>query len=64
MNPTLAELGEADLLHRLARFAPPGQLEDDTACLSSDPRPILVNTDVLVDGVHFSDATTSAADVG
>ena len=64
MNPTLAELGEADLLHRLARFAPPGQLEDDTACLSSDPRPILVNTDVLVDGVHFSDATTSAEDVG
>ena len=64
MNPTLAELGEADLLHRLARFAPPGQLDDDTACLSSDPRPILVNTDVLVDGVHFSDATTSAEDVG
>ena len=47
MTPTLAELGEAELLKRLARFAPPGQLDDDTACLGADPRPLLVNTDVL-----------------
>ena len=64
MTSTLAELGEAELLKRLARFAPPGQLDDDTACLASDTRPLLINTDVLVDGVHFSDATTEAADVG
>ena len=64
MTPTLAELGEAELLKRLARFAPPGQFDDDTACLGSDARPLLVNTDVLVDGIHFSDATTTAVDVG
>ena len=64
MTPTLAELGEAELLKRLARFAPPEQFDDDTACLGSDPRPLLVNTDVLVDGIHFSDATTDAHDVG
>ena len=64
MMPTLAELGEAELLKRLARFAPPGQFDDDTACLGSDARPLLVNTDVLVDGIHFSDATTTAVDVG
>ena len=64
MTVTLGELGEAELLRRLMRFAPPGQLSDDTAALGSDSRPLLVNTDVLVDGVHFSDATTSAADVG
>ena len=64
MTVTLGELGEAELLRRLVRFAPPGQLSDDTAALGSDSRPLLVNTDVLVDGVHFSDATTSAADVG
>ncbi len=64
MTVTLAELGEEELLRRLTRFARPGQLSDDTACLSSDTRPLLVNTDVLVDGVHFSDATTRAADVG
>ena len=64
MSPTLAELGEAELLRRLARFAPPGQLSDDTAALSADARPLLVNTDVLVEGVHFSDPTTTAMDVG
>ena len=61
---TLAELGEAELLQRLALFAPPGQLDDDTACLSPDPRSLIVNTDVLVDGIHFSDNTTSAEDAG
>ena len=64
MSPTLAELSEAELLKRLARFAPPDQLSDDTAALRADPRPLLVNTDVLVDGIHFSDATTTAMDVG
>ena len=64
MSPSLAELGEAELLQRLAIFAPPGQLNDDTACLKSDPRPLIVNTDVLVDGIHFSDRTTSADDAG
>ena len=61
---TLAELGEAELLQRLALFAPPGQLDDDTACLAPDPRSLIVNTDVLVDGIHFSDNTTSAEDAG
>ena len=64
MSPSLAELGEAELLRRLARFAPPGQLDDDTACLAPDPRALIVNTDVLVDGIHFSDHTTAAADAG
>ena len=58
MNETLAELGESELLRRLSRFAPPGQLNDDSAALGSDSRPMLVNTDVLVDGIHFSDAST------
>ena len=64
MSPTLAELSEAELLKRLARFAPPDQLSDDTAAIAADPRPLLINTDVLVDGIHFSDATTSPMDVG
>ena len=64
MTVTLAGLGEAELLRRLARFAPPGQLADDTCTLAADTRQLLVNTDVLVDGIHFSDRTTSPADVG
>lgn len=60
---TLASLGELKLIARLARFAPPGQFNDDAALLTCRGR-LVVNTDVLVDGVHFSDLTTVPAQVG
>jgi len=42
----------------------PGRAETGPhACLSSAGA-LVINTDVLVEGIHFSDATTSAADVG
>ena len=62
---TLADLGESELIRRLGAFAPPGQFADDGALLpATGSRPLVVNTDVLVEGLHFSDATTTAADVG
>lgn len=64
MTDTLQSLGEAELLRRLARFAPVGQLDDDTATLPTQSGPQLINTDVLVEGVHFSEGTTSPEDVG
>ena len=64
MTDTLQSLGETELLRRLAQFAPAGQLDDDTATLPTTTSPQLINTDVLVEGVHFSDATTSPEDVG
>ena len=64
MAETLQSLGESELLRRLARFAPPGQFDDDTATLAAQEQAHLVNTDLLVDGVHFSDTTTAAQDVG
>ena len=65
-GPCLAELGEWELIRRLARFAPQGQFEDDAALLAAPPagQALVVNTDVLVEGVHFSDSTTGPADVG
>ncbi len=62
---TLADLGEWELIRRLGAFAPPGQFADDGALLpAKGGGALVVNTDVLVDGLHFSDATTAAADVG
>ncbi|MFN9645005.1 MAG: AIR synthase related protein, partial [Cyanobacteriota bacterium] len=75
-GPTLAELGEWELIRRLGAFAPPGQFSDDAALLpgrngsttgrevEADPAVLVINTDVLVEGVHFSDATTGPGDVG
>jgi thiamine-monophosphate kinase len=69
---TLAELGEWELIRRLGAFAPAGQFADDAALLPASGAgggavadgDLVVNTDVLVEGLHFSDATTAAADVG
>ena len=64
---TLADLGELELIRRLGAFAPPGQFADDAALIAAGcagDRSLVVNTDVLVEGIHFSDATTGAADVG
>lgn len=59
------DLGEQGLLARLQRFCPAEIVGDDGALLTTQPGQFLVvTTDVLVDGVHFSDRTTSAEDVG
>jgi thiamine-monophosphate kinase len=72
-SETLADLGEWELIRRLGAFAPPGAFDDDAALLAAGAggesapgsgRTLVVNTDVLVEGLHFSDATTAAADVG
>lgn len=65
---TLADLGEWALIERLARFAPPGQFVDDAALISmaagAHHPALVVNTDVLVENLHFSERTTSPQDVG
>jgi thiamine-monophosphate kinase len=59
------DLGEQGLLEKLQRFCPQDVVGDDGAILDTDPeKSLVVTTDVLVDGVHFSDRTTSAFDVG
>ncbi|MBE9005920.1 thiamine-phosphate kinase [Fortiea sp. LEGE XX443] len=59
------DIGEQGLLARLQRFCPPEILGDDAAVLVTTPgKSLVVTTDVLVDGVHFSDATTSPEDAG
>jgi thiamine-monophosphate kinase len=62
---TLAQLGEWELIRRLGAFAVPGRFDDDAALLLPPAgQALVVNTDVLVEGVHFSEATTAAGDVG
>ncbi|MEH1770504.1 thiamine-phosphate kinase [Nostoc sp.] len=59
------DIGEQGLLERLQRFCPPEMIGDDAAVLETAPEQFLVvTTDVLVDGVHFSNLTTSPEDAG
>ncbi|MBW0167284.1 MAG: thiamine-phosphate kinase [Vulcanococcus sp.] len=61
----LRDLGEWELLRRLAAYAPSGQFNDDAALLEErSGQQLVVNTDVLVEGVHFSDATIGPRDLG
>jgi thiamine-monophosphate kinase len=59
------EVGEQGLLKRLQAFCPADLVGDDAAVLSTQPgKSLVVTTDLLVDGVHFSDRTTSPEDAG
>lgn len=59
------DISEQGLLKVLHRFCPTEVVGDDAAILPIQPnKSLVVTTDTLVDGVHFSDRTTSPKDVG
>ena len=59
------DIGEQGLLQRLQLFCPTNIIGDDGAVVNlSAGQSLVVTTDVLVEGVHFSDRTTTAFDVG
>lgn len=61
----IRDIGEQALLQRIKRFCPAEAIGDDAALLAVPPgKSLVVTTDVLVDEIHFSDATTSPVDVG
>jgi thiamine-monophosphate kinase len=66
MDLRVRDIGEQGLLERLQRFCPADIVGDDAAVMPSpgSGRSLVVTTDVLVDGVHFSDRTTSPEDAG
>lgn len=62
---TVADIGELGLLERLQAFCPSNLVGDDAAVVQVEThQQVVLTTDVLVDGVHFSDRTTGAEDVG
>lgn len=62
---TIQDLGEQALLAQLQRFSPADITGDDAAIVPSPhPESLVVSADMLVEGVHFSDQTTSGFDVG
>lgn len=61
---TVADVGELELLKRLRPFCAKGSVDNDAVVLPQQAGCHVVTTDLLVDGVHFSDRTTSPEDVG
>ncbi|MGV0023969.1 thiamine-phosphate kinase [Phormidesmis priestleyi] len=65
MTQTVQAIGEQELLKRLQAFCPAEVVGDDAAVLSVEVgKSLVVTSDVLVEGVHFSDQTTPPQAVG
>jgi thiamine-monophosphate kinase len=61
----ISDLGEQGLLKLIQPYCLPNTIGDDGAILHPPAGfELVVTTDVLVDGVHFSDQTTTPFDVG
>ena len=60
----LENIGEKELIKRIGSFMPKNQTADDCALLKLKTNKLLVNTDALVENVHFNENTISALDIG
>ncbi|YAI82780.1 MAG: thiamine-phosphate kinase [cyanobacterium endosymbiont of Rhopalodia sterrenbergii] len=64
-NQSVNDVGEQGLLKKLQSFCPRNIIGDDGAVLSvNSQEQLVITTDILVDGVHFSDHTTPPETVG
>ncbi len=60
----LEDIGEKELINRLGKFMPKNQISDDCALIKTKNEKLLVNTDSLVENVHFNDIIISPGDLG
>jgi len=60
----LENIGEKELINRLGKFMPKNQVLDDCALIKTKNENLLVNTDSLVENVHFNDITICPGDLG
>jgi len=60
----LEDIGEKELINRLGKFMPKNQVSDDCALIKTKNENLLVNTDSLVENVHFNDITICPEDLG
>ncbi len=63
-NEILEDIGEKELINRLGKFMPKNQIADDCALIKTKNENLLVNTDSLVENVHFNDITICPVDLG
>ena len=60
----LENIGEKELINRLGIFMPINQVLDDCALIKTKNENLLINTDSLVENVHFNDNTICPQDLG
>jgi len=60
----LEDIGEKELINRLEKYMPKNQISDDCALIKTKNENLLVNTDSLVENIHFNDITICPEDLG
>jgi len=60
----IKDIGEKELINRLAKFMPKNQTSDDCALIKAPSEKLLINNDSLVENVHFNDFTICPHDLG
>ena len=61
---TLENIGEKELINRLGKFLPKNQTSDDCALIKTKNDNLLINSDSMVENVHFNDFTICPQDLG
>ena len=60
----IKEIGEKELIRRIAEYMPPHQTSDDCAFLERKREDLLINTDLMVENTHFKQKIISPRDIG
>ncbi len=60
----ISKLGEEVILNRLKKYMDDGQIDDDTALITALNKEIIINTDILVENIHFNKITSSPQNTG
>ena len=64
LNEIIKDIGEKELIKRIAKYMPSNQTSDDCAYLEAKKENLLINTDVLVENTHFNHEIISPRDIG
>ncbi len=64
VNEKLNEIGEEEILERLKKYMEIGQIDDDTALIKNTNKDLIINTDLLVEDIHFNETTSNPRNVG
>ncbi len=61
---TIKDIGEKELIRRLAEYMPTNQTSDDCAFVETKRKNLLINTDLMVENTHFNNKIISPRDIG
>ena len=63
-NEIIKDIGEKELIRRVAEYMPTNQTSDDCALIKTNREDLLINTDLMVENTHFNYKVISPKDLG